>query len=397
MKRFYILLVSQWLANVGDVLYIIALIAMLFEQTGSALGAASFPVAVTLGMTLSGFFFARVARTLPHRHTLMLTQFLKTLLLAVLMMRDMGETALLFVVLIAFLDGFARPIQGALVPVLHPDQLKANSLVQGSNQLIQLVMWPLGAILVSLLTTGQVLLISFTFFGLATVGTYLFMRVMRDTKVPAEDESTHLTLRSSISYVKRDALARSSSFLVGADAFAGTVWISALFLLYIEYHLEADGYWWGVLNAFYMLSMILASVYMFKKGTSKNLLTFSAVCSVLATFLFGWAPHVLLALVACGIQGAASQARAIQTNTLLQERLPNDKLPYVYSIQQTAYTVAFCLGSLTFGLFADHLAIEWVYTIGAGVGLAVVSYAVKVQSQADAVFPMHVTATQEAQ
>ncbi|WP_114570509.1 MFS transporter [Exiguobacterium flavidum] len=377
MKRFYILLVSQWLANVGDVLYIIALIAMLFEQTGSALGAASFPVAVTLGMTLSGFFFARVARTLPHRHTLMVTQVLKTLLLAVIMMRDMGEAALVLVALIAFLDGFARPIQGALVPVLHPDQLKANSLVQGSNQLIQLIMWPLGAILVSLFTTGQVLLISFAFFGLATFGTYLFMRAMRDTKVPAEEESAHLTLRSSISYVKRDAMARSSSLLVGADAFAGTVWISALFLLYIEFHLEADKYWWGILNAVYMLSMILSSVYLFRKGTKRSFLVLSAVCSVAAALLFGWAPHVLLALVACGIQGAASQVRVIQTNTLLQEKLPNEKLPYVYSIQQTSYTLAFCLGSLTFGLLADHLAIELVYMIGGGAGLAIVWYAAK--------------------
>lgn len=60
MKSFYTLLVSQWLANIGDVLYIVALIALLYQQTGSALMAASFPIAVTAGMTLSGLFFARI-------------------------------------------------------------------------------------------------------------------------------------------------------------------------------------------------------------------------------------------------------------------------------------------------------------------------------------------------
>ncbi|MCC5892715.1 hypothetical protein [Exiguobacterium sp.] len=48
MKSFYLLLASKWPANIGDVLYIVALIALLYQQTGSALAAASFRIVVTI-------------------------------------------------------------------------------------------------------------------------------------------------------------------------------------------------------------------------------------------------------------------------------------------------------------------------------------------------------------
>ncbi|EPE61575.1 major facilitator superfamily MFS_1 domain protein [Exiguobacterium sp. S17] len=35
---------------------------------------------------------------------------------------------------------------------------------------------------------------------------------------------------------------------------------------------------------------------------------------------------------------------------MLQETTPAAQLPYVYSVQQTAYTLAFSIGSLTFAV-----------------------------------------------
>ncbi|WP_214711297.1 MULTISPECIES: hypothetical protein [unclassified Exiguobacterium] len=51
---------------------------------------------------------------------------------------------------------------------------------------------------------------------------------------------------------------------------------------------------------------------------------------------------------------------------------PASQLPYVYSVQQTAYTLAFSIGSLTFGLLADGLPIAIVYLIGAALTVPLV-------------------------
>ncbi|MCY1691821.1 hypothetical protein OVA29_15050 [Exiguobacterium sp. SL14] len=79
--------------------------------------------------------------------------------------------------------------------------------------------------------------------------------------------------------------------------------------------------------------------------------------------MFAFAPIVTLAVIACLFQGFASQVRAIELNTLLQTTTPLERLPYVYSVQQTVYALCFCLGSLLFGWLADLFAIELVYAL----------------------------------
>ena len=179
MKSFYTLLVSQWLANIGDVLYIVALIALLYQQTGSALMAASFPIAVTAGMTLSGFFFVRILSRYSLGKTLVLSQLMKTVTLVLVLFTD-SILVLGLVVLIAFLDGFARPIQASFIPRLTTNRQQANSLVQGSNQFIQLAMWPLGTMLVSLTSSAIALIVSLVLFSLSTIVTIYFYQSLTD-------------------------------------------------------------------------------------------------------------------------------------------------------------------------------------------------------------------------
>ncbi|MFY9946184.1 MAG: hypothetical protein WAL07_08990, partial [Exiguobacterium chiriqhucha] len=149
------------------------------------------------------------------------------------------------------------------------------------------------------------------------------------------------------------------------ESFVSTLWISALLLVYLERHLYIDTGWWGTMNASYLISMILASAYLYRAQRTSSLAV-SSLLSVGAALLFGVTSHIVFALIALAIQGYATQLRIIQTNTVLQETTPASQLPYVYSVQQTAYTLAFSIGSLTFGMLADGLPIAIVYLIGAG-------------------------------
>ena len=108
MNRFTLLLVSQWIANAGDALYIVSLIAMIYQTTGQASLAALFPVLVTAGMTGSGFLFAQVAQRVPHASLLFGSQLLKTILLGVIWGFDLPLPLILALVgCIAFFDGFS--------------------------------------------------------------------------------------------------------------------------------------------------------------------------------------------------------------------------------------------------------------------------------------------------
>ncbi|WP_214802500.1 MFS transporter [Exiguobacterium sp. s194] len=369
MKSFYLLLVSQWLANIGDVLYIVALIALLYQQTGSALAAASFPIAVTIGMTVSGLFFARVLSRFTLGQTLLVTQLLKTTLLGAVIWSE-SILVLGLVVLIAFLDGFARPVQASFIPRLTTNRQQANSLVQGSNQFIQLAMWPLGTMVVASFSSAIALTVALMLFMLSTLVTLRFVRSL-DRDVTVEDGESDISLRDSLAIVRTVPHARLITVFVTFESFVSTLWISALLLVYLERHLNIDTGWWGSMNASFLISMILASAYLYRAQRSSSL-GISSLLSVGAALLFGVTSHIAFALIALAVQGYATQLRIIQTNTVLQETSPVSQLPYVYSVQQTAYTLAFSIGSLTFGMLADGLPIAIVYLIGAALTVPLV-------------------------
>ncbi|WP_214775165.1 MFS transporter [Exiguobacterium sp. s37] len=362
MKSFYTLLVSQWLANIGDVLYIVALIALLYQQTGSALMAASFPIAVTAGLTLSGFFFARILSRYSLGKTLVLSQLMKTVTLVLVLFTD-SILVLGLVLFIAFLDGFARPIQASFIPRLTTNRQQVNSLVQGSNQFIQLAMWPLGTMLVSLTSSAIALIVSLVLFSLSTIVTIYFYQSLTEDIVDDETDES-ITLRDSLTYVSTSPFARRVTGFVTYESFVSTLWISALLLVYLERHLQVDPGWWGTLNASFLISMIAASAYLYRSRRAPSLSS-TAVLSIVAALLFGVTEHLAFAILALVIQGAATQIRIIQTNTVIQEQIPTARLPYVYSVQQTGYALAFSVGSLLFGLLADGLPIDSVYLLGA--------------------------------
>ncbi|WP_214698840.1 MULTISPECIES: MFS transporter [unclassified Exiguobacterium] len=369
MKSFYTLLVSQWLANIGDVLYIVALIALLYQQTGSALMAASFPIAVTAGMTLSGLFFARILSHFSLGKTLVLSQLMKTVTLVLVLFTD-SILVLGLVVFIAFLDGFARPIQASFIPRLTTNRQQANSLVQGSNQFIQLAMWPLGTMLVSLTSSAIALIVSLVLFSLSTIVTIYFYQSLTEDVIDDETDES-ISLFESLIYVKTSVFARRVTWFVTYESFVSTLWISALLLVYLEQHLQVDTGWWGTLNASFLISMIATSAYLYRSRRAPSLPS-TAILSIVAALLFGMTAHLAFAILALVIQGVATQIRIIQTNTVIQDQIPATQLPYVYSVQQTGYALAFSVGSLLFGLLADGLPIDSVYLLGAFVTLPLI-------------------------
>jgi len=273
-------------------------------------------------------------------------------------------------VLIAFLDGFARPVQASFIPRLTTNRQRANSLVQGSNQFIQLAMWPLGTIVVASFSSALALMIALMMFMLSTLVTYQFVRSL-ERDVTIEDGESDISLRDSLAIVRTAPFVRLLTVFVAFESFVSTLWISALLLVYLERQLHIDTSWWGTMNASFLISMILASAYLYRAQRSSSL-GISSMLSVGTALLFGVTSHIVFALIALAVQGYATQLRIIQTNTVLQETMPAAQLPYVYSVQQTAYTLAFSIGSLTFGLLADGLPIAVVYLIGAALTVPLV-------------------------
>lgn len=153
---FRFLWLGQSLANLADPLYIMSLVSIIYSQTHSTLLSALVPV-VRLGMVSIGGVIAPILmERFPLAKLLSLSQTLQTVLLATMVTIGFAEGDVhlwmwLLVAMISFLDGWTKPTRNALIPILVPkaDLMKANSQVAVSDQVVSLVGWSSGGILVS--------------------------------------------------------------------------------------------------------------------------------------------------------------------------------------------------------------------------------------------------------
>ncbi len=146
---------GQMFANLGDILYIVCLIKIIFDTTGSVTYMSLVPFFNTISALISGLIAPLVINKYKLKSILFYSQSGKTLLLLVMSLSVTileGRFLVLFyllICLISFLDGWASPARNALVPSLVDERelVKTNSLLSLSDQIVQLIAWPIGSIL----------------------------------------------------------------------------------------------------------------------------------------------------------------------------------------------------------------------------------------------------------
>lgn len=147
-RNFWLLLVGQSLANIGDVLYIVSVIHIIYLLTGSAIAASFVPFTIATSMFVSSILTPLLFEKVNLKWLMAGSQIGKTCLLFALglLLVSISTTNfyLLFIVIsmIAFLDGCANPIRQTLVPHYVKDEqlLKANGIDEGVTQFIQSIM-----------------------------------------------------------------------------------------------------------------------------------------------------------------------------------------------------------------------------------------------------------------
>lgn len=159
MKRsFFWLWGSQTLSNMADVLYIVAFITLVLDQTGSIIFATLVPLIRVSSQLISSLLAPLVIARFRLTPILSISQggqFLLFSLLALYVSPWVGGTApgILYgvILVISFLDGWTTPARNALIPRLVRDDtlLKANSMIAVTDQIIQFAGWALSGVVVA--------------------------------------------------------------------------------------------------------------------------------------------------------------------------------------------------------------------------------------------------------
>lgn len=382
-RNFHLLLTGQSLANIGDVLYIVSIIYLIFELTGSATVAALVPFIITSSMFVSNTLTPLLMQRVDLKWLLAASQMGKTGLLIALALFLPQLTAanlialFLLISLVALLDGCARPVTQALIPnyVESEQLLKANGVNETVTQLIQTAMWFVGSSLLIWLTAIELVWLTAGLFLLSSLLLSGLDRV--DSTVP-ETQNKWLQITQGWKTVSRTPVLKRIAVMDILETIAGAVWIAAILYVFVSEALAADEQWWGFINGSFFIGLIIGSLIClrFTQWIENNLSRFiltGAIFSSATTVLFGLNSVPAMALFLSVLVGIFSQLKNIPQQTVVQTSVPKEQLPTVFTTLGAIGMGTFGMASLLMGILADLFGIRFVFVFS-GLLLAIASW-----------------------
>ncbi|WP_175988118.1 MFS transporter [Bacillus sp. Marseille-Q1617] len=374
-KSFRHLWIGQALANMGDILYIVALISLIHTVTGSPVLLTAVPLVITFSRFISSVMAPLLLNRSQMKFLIAYSQLAKTLLLILflaMVLFSLGNVWLYLAVasMISFLDGWALPARNAYIPfiVKREELMGANGFLSTVDQTIQFSSWALGGLLLALLNESLLFVLVILLFLAST----LYM-----LKLPAIPGTTLQQKKywwkefgEGWTEVRKNERLRNIFFIYGLESAAGAVWIAAVLYLYVDLVLHRSEAWWGFINSSFFIGLVLASYLVFKLHGffSRRRDVWLPVCMImtsLATLVFAWNEAALFALVLSLIFGAFDQIKTIVLQTYLQENSPHEEIGKVYASQGALTTLLFGLSSLGVGMLLEITSVQIIFSVSA--------------------------------
>lgn len=381
-RNFYILLTGQSFANIGDVLYIVSIIFMIFQLTGSATAAAFVPFVITSSMFISNTLTPLLMQRFNLKWLLAGSQFGKTALLLVLafLLPELSlsnyYSLFLFISLIAFLDGCANPTTQSLIPNYVESEylLKANGLKETVTQFIQTAMWFVGSSLLIWFTANELIWVTVVLFCLSSL---LLTNLQPVNFNPPKGQGKWMQISQGWQTVSKTPVLKRIAWMEVMETIAGTVWIAAILYVFVNEALLVDEKWWGFINGSFFLGLIGGGLFCLRYSNwiekkISNFIFIGASFSSLITIIFGINSFSVLALVLSFLVGVFGQIKNIPQHLVIQKSVPKDSLPTVFTTLGAIGTGTFGISSLLMGILADALGVRSVFILS-GLLLAVIS------------------------
>jgi hypothetical protein len=395
-QSFRLLWISQSIANLGGSFYILAIVTFIYNRTGSAAFAGLFPILRVCAQAMSGLAAPLLMDRLRLDSLLWMSEMGQTICFGLMYVlyfflpsQWLIPTVLLLVFAISILHGWATPARNALVPRLVSPQflVKANSLLATSDQMVLLIGWSLGGILVAGLGVIQVLGMTAVMLFFSTLA--LFIVKDPSTIVPSHQERQKQWDRMKEGWITiwKNPILRTLSFMEIISGLGESIWAGSIILVFVKEILHQGENWWGFINASNFAGTILGGLLIWKLSKKiENRMMFAMLIGSFSigvfTLAFAYSSNPWIALGMALVMGPPYQLRSIAQRTLLQFHTPEELLPKVLAVFGTIIFVTFGFSVLLMGWMADHLGVRFVYIMTAGLYVFSAAYTLIVMKNA---------------
>lgn len=368
---FRFLWIGQLFANIGDVFYIIGLISFLYKLTESAWILALVPFLTTLFRFISGLLAPLAIDKYSLKQLLVYSQLIKSIILLFLCLLMFSNISLslsivfIFVCLISFLDGVQSPASSSILPqIINENELtKANSFMSIIEQSIQIIAWPVGAVLLAITNDNFMMWFTLILF----ICSLLFnIQLKIKTIVESEAEtkkSKWESLQTGWNFIIITPSLRNLTAIDMLSGMANGVWVAAILYVYVEQNLKVGNEWWGYINTCFSIGMIFGGYLSLKCSNwiNKNLATtifLGCLLCCIFTLIFGLTELPILALVFAIIRGIPEQMREVAEVTVFQQSANDKLLAKVYAAHGVIFNLIFGGSILLLGFISDTLGVK---------------------------------------
>ena len=372
-NSFVKLLVSQLFANLADIFFRVTIIANIYIISKSVIATSLVPILIGISSFVASLLVPLVTKRIALNRVLSLSQFGKTILLAILvgMFTVMQSVAplvtYLFVVAISILDGFAAPVSYAIVPRYATDLGKANSALSMSGEAVQLVGWGLGGLLfatIGLLPTTFIILI------LYIISSFLMLFLPKAEVEVLESETNLEILLKGWKLVARDPRLRLFVSANLLEIFSNTIWVSSIILVFVTELLNKTESYWGYSNTAYSIGIIISGLIAFRLSekflaAKWESILFPLVAMAIVTLTILYFPNAQMFLLFSALVGMLSQLKEVPESVFLQETVEENNLVNVYSVLEVISTLAFSVFVLLMSYITESFGISISFWLSA--------------------------------
>ena len=372
-NSFIKLLVSQLFANLADIFFRVTIIANIYIISKSVIATSLVPILIGISSFVASLLVPLVTKRIALNRVLSLSQFGKTILLAILVgmftvMQSVAPLVIyLFVVAISILDGFAAPVSYAIVPRYATDLGKANSALSMSGEAVQLVGWGLGGLLfatIGLLPTTFIILI------LYIISSFLMLFLPNAEVEVLESETNLEILLKGWKLVARDPRLRLFVSANLLEIFSNTIWVSSIILVFVTELLNKTESYWGYSNTAYSIGIIISGLIAFRLSekflaAKWESILFPLVAMAIVTLTILYFPNAQMFLVFSALLGMLSQLKEVPETVFLQETVEENNLVNVYSVLEVISTLSFSVFVLLMSYITENFGISISFWLSA--------------------------------
>lgn len=374
-KKFWFYTGSKSLLMLSDIVFVMTITFVIYQDTQSAAYAALFPLIRTLCQLLAGLISPVLTDRFQSYHLLKWIPLVRLVMMIVFTAQFpffQQHIVWLFgaLILISMTCGFISPLLQAIMPIL----VQANQLVQANStasifqQIVQIAGYSFTGMLV--LWIGPTYLLGFTCLMIAC--SYLFFVLV--LPLLKQENTTQRTnqlnsFKDGWTIIWKNKTVRTLTFMDVSENIAGAIWIGAITLAFVTHDLNESDDWWGFINAAYYAGAIiggLLAAWMSRLIQKQLLLSMAAGSFIYAglTILFAMNTLPWLALLLCILMGPAYQIRDVSQQTILQTETPIHDLSKVYAAHYVLSSVSVGLSIFFVGMIADAFGARFVYLLG---------------------------------